>query len=142
MNKVELVQSQRNIYSRDHFVGGSMNQLGHFKQQIQTINNKTNMEIFQTGLLWQKVEVIDDAILLITRNKRVPALQALDQKDRITTRLIDQALLEEYKERLKKALVEQLGIDFVTIFKDYDPDTEISVTIIIKKGKLTQNLRG
>ncbi|QGG48016.1 hypothetical protein FTV88_1918 [Heliorestis convoluta] len=119
-----------------------MNQLGHFKQQIQTINNKTNMEIFQTGLLWQKVEVIDDAILLITRNKRVPALQALDQKDRITTRLIDQALLEEYKERLKKALVEQLGIDFVTIFKDYDPDTEISVTIIIKKGKLTQNLRG
>jgi len=115
-----------------------MGGLGQFKQQIQAINNRTNIELFNVGLLWQKVEVFDDAILLITRNKRVHALKTLDKKHRETTRLMDLALLEEYKERLKKALIEELKIDPVTIFKDYDPETEISVTVIIKKGKKCQ----
>jgi len=116
--------------------------LGQFKQQIQAINNRTNKELFEVGLLWQKVEVFDDAILLITRNKRVHALKNLDKKDRVTTRLVDLALLDEYKERIKKALIEELGLEPVTIFKDYDPETEISVTVIIKKGKISQNIRG
>ncbi|MDK2824265.1 MAG: hypothetical protein PWP71_2183 [Clostridia bacterium] len=115
-----------------------MKGLGHFKQQIQAINNKINIELFQVGLLWQKVEVLDNAILLITRNKRVPALKAIDAIDRNTTRFIDLALLDEYKRRFKKALVEELGINFVTIFKDYDPETEISVTLIIKDLKESQ----
>jgi len=115
-----------------------MSDLGQFKQQIQSINNKINIEMFQVGLLWQKVEVLDNAILLISRNKRVPALKVLDNINRSTTRLLDQALLDEHKKRFKKALVEDLGIDFVTIFKDYDPETEISVTLIIKDLKESQ----
>ena len=109
-----------------------MSSLGQFKQQIQAINNRTNKEIFQVGLLWQKVEVFEDAILLITKNKRVPALKALDHTDRTTTRMIDLALLEEYKRRLLKALTEELNIKAISIFKDYDPLTELSVTVIIK----------
>lgn len=112
-----------------------MNGLGQFKQQIQAINNKINIELFQVGLLWQKVEVLDNAILLITRNKRVPALKALDAIDRHTTRLMDLALLDEYKKRFKNALLQELGLNFITIFKDYDPETEISVTLIIRDLK-------
>jgi hypothetical protein len=101
------------------------------KQEIMRINNNVNITMFGTGLRKQRVSVIEDKIIISADHKRIPALAALDGKDRMTTRFIDVAILDEYKCRLKKELAEQINLTVKSVMKDYDPEHELAVTVIV-----------
>lgn len=101
------------------------------KQEIMRLNNNVNITMFGTGLRKQRVAVIEDKIIISADHKRIPALAALDGKDRMTTRFIDVAILDEYKQRLKKELNSQLKLQVKSVLKDYDPDIELAVTVIV-----------
>jgi hypothetical protein len=114
------------IFSNGHF---SMI-LGEFKQEIMRLHNKVNLDIFGQGLRWQKVEILDDKVVIIANNKRVSALRTLDPKDRLTTQLIDLSLLVEFKNRFRMALETTLKLPFTAVLKDYDPESETSMCIV------------
>ena len=101
------------------------------RQEVMRVNNNINIALFGTGLRKQRVSVCDDKFVITADHKRIPALAALDKLDRMTTRFTDMANLDEYKRRLRAALIEQLGIPVVSVMKDYDPDRELAVTVII-----------
>lgn len=105
--------------------------IGEFKQEIMRINNKVNLGLYGQGLAWQKVEILQDKVLIIANNKRLHALSAIDQKDNLTTTLIDYGLLVEYKRRLKQELESNIKLKVLAVMKDYDPATEIAFTFII-----------
>lgn len=105
--------------------------LGDFKQEMMRLHNKVNMGLFGQGLRWQRVEIIQDKVFIIANNKRVTALTAIDHKDNMTTKLIDIALLVEFKERFLKEIEEGIGSKPLAVLKDYDPSTETSICIII-----------
>jgi uncharacterized protein YbcI len=105
--------------------------MGEFKQEIIKVNNKVNMEVFNQGLKAQKVEVLQDKVLIIANNNRVKALALIDNRDRQATKLMDIALLQEFKERFGAALEEHLGIKALSHLKDYDPKLELSISITI-----------
>lgn len=104
---------------------------GTFKQSLMKINNTVNQELFGVGLQWQKVDFLGDRILIQARNHRVRALSSLDGKDNMTTRLIDIALLVEYKERFRQAFEEQFGISVAALLKDYEPSMELAFMLIV-----------
>lgn len=104
------------------------------KQEIIRINNSLNMNMYGIGLRRQRVLIIDEQmIVILADNKRIPALSALDKKDRFMTRVIDVALLEDFKQRLKEELQAKLNFKIRAIFKDYDPASELAVTTILLK---------
>ncbi|MDU4960100.1 MAG: Na-translocating system protein MpsC family protein [Sporomusaceae bacterium] len=102
------------------------------KQEIIRINNNLNISMFGTGLRKQRVTIVDDDKIIISADhKRIPALSALDQSSRSITRLVDVAILDEYKRRLKAELIQQLRLPVKCVFKDYDPECEQALTVII-----------
>ncbi len=101
------------------------------KQEIMRVNNNVNISLFGTGLRKQRVMIADDKIMITADHKRIPALAALDKLERITTRFTDVAILDEFKRRLKAALIEQLKVPVLSVMKDYDPEQELAVTVII-----------
>ena len=101
------------------------------KQEVMRVNNNVNITMFGTGLRKQRVLVMEDKIVISADHKRIPALAALDGKDRMTTRFVDVAILDEYKRRLKKELNEQIQLPVKSVLKDYDPEHELAVTVIV-----------
>ena len=105
--------------------------MGEFKQEVIRINNKVNMEVFGQGLLSQRVEIFQDKILIIANNRRVKVLSMVDRTDNATTKLMDVALITEFKERFILMMDEQMGLRVLSHLKDYDPKLEISISVTI-----------
>jgi len=105
--------------------------LGEFKQEFMRLNNKINMEVFGQGLIWQRMEIFGDKVLIIAHNKRVKALASIDRQDNLHSKLTDIALIIDYKERFIKNVEEAMGIKVLAHLKDYDPVTELSFSVSI-----------
>ena len=101
------------------------------KQEVMRVNNNVNITMFGTGLRKQRVSIMEDKIVISADHKRIPALAALDGIDRTTTRFVDVAILDEYKRRLKKELIEQIQLPVKSVLKDYDPEHELAITVIV-----------
>ncbi len=101
------------------------------KQEVMRVNNNVNIAMFGTGLRKQRVSITEDKIVISADHKRIPALAALDGIDRTTTRFVDVAILDEYKRRLKKDLIEQIQLPVKSVLKDYDPEHELAITVIV-----------
>jgi hypothetical protein len=105
--------------------------LGDFKQEIIKINNKTNEEMYGRGLDWQKIDIIGDKIIILALNRRISVLKHIDGKDSFTARLMDLALLNEFKVRFKTYFEETFGLKVRSVLKDYDPVNQLAGTIVI-----------
>lgn len=101
------------------------------KQEVMRVNNNVNITMFGTGLRKQRVAIMEDKIVISADHKRIPALAALDGIDRTTTRFVDVAILDEYKKRLKKELIDQIQLPVKSVLKDYDPEHELAITVIV-----------
>ncbi|HYG59866.1 MAG TPA: Na-translocating system protein MpsC family protein [Symbiobacteriaceae bacterium] len=109
---------------------------GDLKQDIIKVNNRVNQSLFGNGLRWQKVDILGDKIVIISENMRLKPLSALDDRDRMATRMVDIALIDEYKARLRQEIQEVLGVTVRSILKDYDPKHQVSGTIILTEERL------
>lgn len=109
------------------------------KQEIIRINNNLNISMFGIGLRKQRVVFVDDDKIIISADhKRIPVLAVLDQTNRNVTRSVDVAILDEYKQRIKAELTGQLKLPVKCVLKDYDPECELAVTIIILSQPLAK----
>jgi hypothetical protein len=83
---------------------------GELKQLILRTYNATNQQVWGTGVQQQRVELLEDRILVVAVHQRSPALAALDASRRDLTRQLDVALVDLYKELLKPQLERLLGV--------------------------------
>ncbi len=114
--------------------------MGEFKQELMKVNNRVNMEVFSQGLKNQKVEVVNDKVLIIAHNNRVKVLSVVDRTDMVTTRMMDLALIKEFKDRFVIAFEEHFGVGVLTHMKDYDPKLEISISVTVLEAPLEELL--
>lgn len=105
--------------------------MGEFKQEIMKVNNRVNMDIFNQGLKHQKVEVIQNMVLIHAHNHRVKVLHLIDKSDTVATRMMDLALIDSFKTHFTTAMEEHFGIKILAHLKDYAPQLELSVSITI-----------
>ncbi|MGP7818790.1 Na-translocating system protein MpsC family protein [Niallia sp. 01092] len=101
------------------------------KKKIASIYNEINQEIFSFGVHDQKIEIVGNSIIILARTKRVPALNALsgNHHDELIFAL-DSALSTRYKKRLKETFEQIFDINVTDLFRDYNPSTESSCTVI------------
>ena len=109
---------------------------GDLKQEIMRINNRVNQALFGNGLRWQKVDILGNKIVIVAENMRARPLAAIDDREAFVTRLVDVALLNEFKSRLRQELQEGLGVTVRSILKDYDPKQQVAGTIVLTEEKL------
>jgi len=108
-----------------------MKTLGDFKQEIMKINNLVNEEMYGRGLDWQKIDIVGDKIIILALNRRISVIKHIDEKDLFTARLMDLALLNEFKIRFKTYFEDKFHLNVRTVLKDYDPVNQLAATIII-----------
>ncbi|WP_018922813.1 Na-translocating system protein MpsC family protein [Salsuginibacillus kocurii] len=100
------------------------------RQKVAQIYNQVNQKMYGTGVRAQKVELMDDKILIFGLHKRVPALEALDDNHKDLTRTVDATLIQEFKARLQNSLEKELNLPIRTILKDFDPASEDAAAVI------------
>jgi hypothetical protein len=114
-------------------------ELGKFKQEILRINNEVNQELYDFGLIWQKVDILGNRISILAKNRRIHALAKIDDKSYFTTRLMDLALLNEFKLKLKEKFEENFPeYPIKSVMKDYDSKAELAATFIILEEDVTE----
>ncbi len=111
--------------------GYILKNIGDFKQELIKINNKVNEEMYGRGLDWQKIDIIGDKIIVLSLNQRISVLRHIDEKDSLTARLMDLALLNEFKIRMKAYFEEKFQLNIRSILKDYDPVNQLAGMIIV-----------
>jgi len=122
--------------------GGEAMLLGEFKQELMRLNNRINMEIFGQGLIWQRMEIFGDKVLIIAHNKRVKALTSIDRQDSLHSKLTDIALIMDFKERFIKLVEDTMGVKVLAHLKDYDPRTELSFSVTIFEKNIDELIKG
>lgn len=110
--------------------------VGDLKQHILRIYNSTNQAVWGAGVREQRVDLLGDRVLVVAVHQRVPALAALDRTRRDLTRQLDVALVDLYKDVFSSALEQELGVGVRAVLKDYDPDTELSCTLVVLDAPL------
>lgn len=103
---------------------------GAWKQEILRLYNRVNQDLAGSGVSQQQVYLNDDHIVIVARHQRVPALSTISMVDPALGRWADAAVLDATKARLAVALHE-LGVDVVSVLKDYDPGVERAATVIL-----------
>lgn len=109
---------------------------GQLKQEILRVYNAVNQGISGVGVSRQRVDLLDDRILILAEHQRIRALAALDPGRGDITRAVDVALLDESKRRLSKELRDKVGLPVRVVLKDYDPGTEIAATVVVLDAPL------
>ncbi len=107
------------------------------KREIIRLYNEINQDMYAVGVRKQRVDLLGDKIVVVAEHQRIPALSTLDREHRYLTRMVDAALLDEYKARMQVRIEALLGIPVRTILKDYDPVSQLAGTIICLESPLT-----
>ncbi len=105
--------------------------MGEFKQTILKINNSVNQKVFNQGLLSQRVDVIRNEVIITAVNRRISVLNVSYAMDRSSTEIVDRVLILRFKELFAQEVKRVLGLKIVSHLKDYDPDTEMSVSVTV-----------
>ncbi|MCL6547453.1 MAG: DUF2294 domain-containing protein [Alicyclobacillus sp.] len=101
------------------------------KQEIIKAYNSVNQDMYAIGVSSQKVDFLGDKILISAVHKRIPALKALDEEYRLLTIAVDAALVECNKKQLAARIEEIVGAPIKAVLKDYDPRTELAMTVVV-----------
>ena len=109
---------------------------GELKQLILRIYNATNQVVWGTGVREQRVDLLGDRVLIVAVHQRVPALSALDGAHRELTRQVDVALVDHFKGVFSAEFEQTLGVGVRANRKDYDPDTQLSCTLLVLDAPL------
>ncbi|MED1949548.1 Na-translocating system protein MpsC family protein [Brevibacillus centrosporus] len=114
---------------------------GQLKQELTKVYNEVNLQLFQIGVKQLRVDFVGDRILFMTYHRRVPAIRSVDEKNRELTRMMDILLIDEFKALLKGRLETKYEIKVVSILKDYDPETELSATVVVLEQNVEMYLQ-
>ena len=106
------------------------------KQELIKVYNSVNQEMYSIGVSSQRIEFLGDKIIIFAIHKRIPALRVLDEEYDVLTSMIDSVLIKKNKQQLAERLQTVIEVPIRTILKDYDPHTELTVTVIVLEDVL------
>ena len=101
------------------------------KKTIAQIYNKINQRFYDTGVVSQRIQILDDCIIIFAQQKRIAALNVLSKNYKELTILADAALIAEFKAQLKEEMEAATGLRVLSVLKDYDPNSNHACSIII-----------
>lgn len=115
--------------------------IGVLKQHLARDYNRVNMCIFAGGVISVKIDIFQDKILILANHKRIAALEYLSKENAIVSDLADNYLVKSFKKEFNKILVNDYGFDILSLFKDYDTQSELSLTAIYLKDSVENYIK-
>ena len=103
------------------------------KRLLSSVYNEVNKEIYGYGVVELKVEQKDNIIIFNVKNQRVKILVTLEENYEFLKKIVDQALFEEFKIRLRTKLESEFSFEIVSVLRDYDPVQQKAYTLLIIK---------
>lgn len=104
---------------------------GQFKQALMKEYNDINKSIFAMGVREFSVECIGNKIILMSKSGRPPVLGELDKNYPLDSLHVNELLITIFKRKIKERFQEKFHLNIVAIFKDYDIESEYSITVIV-----------
>jgi hypothetical protein len=101
------------------------------RKQLFKLYNAINIDIYGYGVTELKIYEIDNMIIFRTQHGRVRALEVLEENHLELKAAVDKALYDEFKLRLRKALVEKMQMNISGMLRDYDPFTHVAITVAL-----------
>jgi uncharacterized protein YbcI len=101
-----------------------------FKRRMSQLYNSVNQEMYGVGVRKQQIDIVEDKVVIYGEHKRVPALTVLKEKNLDLTTHVDATLIKEFKAKLKDQVEKTFNLKVLSILKDYDPETELAITVI------------
>lgn len=114
--------------------------LGEWKQSILRVYNKVKRDVAGTGVERQNIHITSTYILIVAVHNRVPALATVTAQNAQLGRWADVALIDSNKVGLSQALSHELGVTASGVFQDYDPQTQVAVTVVLLTAPLPGTL--
>lgn len=105
--------------------------MNSFKKSIFKIYNEINKEIYGYGVIELKVHILDDMVICIDKHNRVPALIKLEESNPKLKQSVDYALFVEFKNDIKKQIMEKYDIEPLALLRDYDCTYHVAMTTIV-----------
>lgn len=110
-----------------------------FKRNLLKSFDSMYLEVFNSGVKRLTIDVVGNKVIIVGEHSRLPGLATIDTSNRFVTRMTDVALLDECKIRLRKMLEEKIPeVKIRSILNDYDPSTEIAVTVIVAEDRFQE----
>lgn len=109
---------------------------GEWKQSILRIYNRIKQDVAGTGVERQNIHITSTYIMIVAVNHRVPALATVTAQNAQLGRWADVALIDANKAGLARALSDELGVTTSGVFQDYDPQTQVAVTVALLTSPL------
>lgn len=109
---------------------------GQFKQELMKEYNDINKSIFSMGVKEFSVDYTGNKIILMSKSGRPPLLRELDINYPLDSMHVNELLITVFKKKIKERFKEKFHLNIVAIFKDYDVETEYSVTVIVLNGNV------
>src|SRR5690625_1267983 len=94
--------------------------LGELKQALSRDYNNINVALFSTGALTLRIDIFNNCILIIAVNKRVLALDKINEANPLVSDIADYYLIKIFKRKFREVLTEKYGFKVDYVFKDYD----------------------
>ena len=116
---------------------GSVLNMGEFlfnqatKKQLFEIYNDVNKMVYGFGTSESKIFFVDNMIVFSVQHNRVPCLMALEDDYLVLKETVDAAIMNVFKERLRKELEERLGLHTKAVLRDYAYGCLTAVTVVI-----------
>lgn len=107
------------------------------KKELFRLFNAVNKEVYGYGVTEFKITCVDNMVIFTTKDNRVHTLQVLEERHMALKRNVDQALFDEFKLRLYDKLTNEIQMQPTALFRDYDPESKLAVTIAIFNGDVT-----
>ena len=101
------------------------------KKQLFSIYNTINKNVYGFGTNEAKILQADNLLIFHVQHNRIPCLQALEDDYALLKENVDAAIMAVFKQRLRKALKDEMGIEAKAVLRDYAPDTLIAVTTVV-----------
>lgn len=102
------------------------------KKKLSRCYNEVHKELYGVGVTQLKIEAVNETmIMFLVKHQRVAALRALEDHYPELKQSVDAALHQEFKRRIQKKLIAELGLPAAGVLRDYDPQTAWACTVII-----------
>ncbi|MCI1857510.1 MAG: Na-translocating system protein MpsC family protein [Sporolactobacillus sp.] len=95
------------------------------------IYNQIGKELFGSGAVKLKIEILDDLIFFKAKHRRSPRSRILEQEVPSLQQEVDYQMSRIFKKRLRERLEIELGLSVEAVLRDYDPATPWTITNVV-----------
>ncbi|MFC5447029.1 DUF2294 domain-containing protein [Paenibacillus aestuarii] len=106
-----------------------------YKKKLCHLYNEISKELFGFGTTYLRAALEDNIITLYAKHRKSPRSTALEGEAPTLKYEVDFTMSSIYKRRIRERLEQEFGLNIDAVLRDYDPNTQWSITNIILKNE-------